>query len=54
MSDKVRIRYWVQETMESGVWHLTSPLPADIAGEIVSAFEQGEIVPESALQEQGE
>jgi hypothetical protein len=43
-TDLVRIEYWQQETMESGRWVKTKPIPRATAEKIVNSFERGEIV----------
>ena len=45
----VRIRYWYQETMESGRWMLTGLMPSDSALRIHESrlYEQSEIVTDS-------
>jgi len=44
----VRIRYWKQETMESGGWMLTEPMSQFTALKLIEAhaYEQAEIVPD--------
>lgn len=42
--DLVQIEYWQQETMESGRWVKTKPIPRATAEKIVNSFERGEIV----------
>jgi hypothetical protein len=42
--DLVQIEYWQQETMESGRWVKTKPMPRATAEKIVNSFERGEIV----------
>jgi hypothetical protein len=43
-TDLVQIEYWQQETMESGRWVKTKPIPRATAEKIVNSFERGEIV----------
>ena len=43
-TDLVQIAYWQQETMESGRWVKTKPIPRATAEKIVNSFERGEIV----------
>jgi hypothetical protein len=43
-TDLVQIEYWQQETMESGRWVKTKPMPRATAEKIVGSFERGEIV----------
>jgi len=43
-TDLVQIEYWQQETMESGRWVKTKPMPRATAEKIVNSFERGEIV----------
>jgi len=47
MTEVVRIRYWQQETMESGGWSLTEPMSQYTAEKLIEAqvYEQAEIVP---------
>lgn len=44
LEDLVQIEYWQQETMESGRWVKTKPMPRVTAEKIVGSFERGEIV----------
>ena len=44
LEDLVQIEYWQQETMESGRWVKTKPIPRATAEKIVNSFERGEIV----------
>lgn len=48
MEDFVRIRYWQQETIESGRWMLTSPIDKRLAEKLLEdgIYEQAEIVPD--------
>jgi hypothetical protein len=43
-TDLVQIEYWQQETIESGRWVKTKPMPRATAEKIVNSFERGEIV----------
>jgi hypothetical protein len=43
-TDLVQIEYWQQETMESGRWVKTKPIPRATAEKILNSFERGEIV----------
>jgi len=47
MTEIVRIRYWQQETMESGGWRLTEPMSKPTAEKLIEAqvYEQAEIAP---------
>jgi hypothetical protein len=42
--DSVQIKYWQQDTQESGHWAKTKPMPRATAEKIVSSFPRGEIV----------
>lgn len=42
--DLVQIEYWQQDTMESGRWVKTKPMPRATAEKIVGSFERSEIV----------
>lgn len=44
--DKVRIRYWRQDTIESGHWEEIALVPRNIAEKMIEygLFERGEIV----------
>ena len=42
--DAVQIKYWQQDTQESGQWAKTKPMPRATAEKIVSSFPRGEIV----------
>jgi hypothetical protein len=42
--DSVQIKYWQQDTQESGHWAKTKPIPRTKAEQIVSSFPRGEIV----------
>ena len=44
LEDLFQIEYWQQETMESGRWVKTKPIPRATAEKIVNSFERGEIV----------
>jgi hypothetical protein len=54
MIDNVYIRYWVQDTMESGHWATTGSMERTTAGILLSGvygntFERGEIVEQSEM-----
>ncbi len=48
MKEVVQIRYWQQETMDSGGWRLTEPMSQSTAEKLIEAqvYEQAEIVPD--------
>ncbi len=43
----VRIRYWSQETIESGRWMLSGLVSKATAERILKTYERAEIVPDS-------
>lgn len=43
-TDLVQIEYWQQDTMESGRWVKTKPMPRATAEKIIDSFYRGEIV----------
>ena len=43
-ADLVQIEYWQQDTMESGRWVKTKPMPRATAEKIIDSFYRGEIV----------
>jgi hypothetical protein len=47
MTEIVRIRYWQQETMDSGGWRLTEPMSKPTAEKLIESqvYEQAEITP---------
>jgi hypothetical protein len=54
LTDLVQIEYWQQDTMESGRWIKTKPIPRATAEKIVGSFERGEIVDvEQGVAEEG-
>lgn len=48
MIELCRIRYWIQDTLESGRWCLTAALPKDTAEKLVElgCYERAEIIKE--------
>jgi len=49
----VRIRYWQQDTLESGRWCLTGPMSEEMANRVIdeSLYESASIIPWSAEEE---
>jgi uncharacterized membrane protein YgcG len=44
LAELVQIKYWQQDTMESGRWVKTKPMPRTTAEKVVDSFPRGEIV----------
>jgi hypothetical protein len=43
---EVAVRYWKQETQESGCWYITQKMPISVAKDIIASrlYERAEIV----------
>jgi len=52
--DSVQIKYWQQDTQESGHWAKTKPMPRNKAEQIVNSFPRGEIVDDDQEVSEGE
>ncbi len=53
MGKKVRIRYWEQQSFDTGRWNVTEPMSRKHAKELLRThiFERGEIVSVNVPQE---